>query len=148
MRLTLAARVLGAVFIVAAIAGVVPAISSPAPFDAPFLQWDAGYRFVLGIVPVNYVHDGVHLFFGLWGVLAFTRNAARLFLRAVAIVYAVLVVVAMLPAMGTLFGAIPLYGWDAVLHGAIALYAVIFAVLIREPRDETALPERESFVGR
>ena len=117
------AAVLGVAFLLAAIAGFFP---SPIPADAPPLRIEQQHGLALGLFPVNIMHNVVHLLFGVLG-LAAARNigSALGYAKLVAVAYALLVVLGLLPATHTTFGFIPIYGNDVWLHGAIALVAGI-----------------------
>lgn len=124
MNAQLIARILGIVFLLAGIAGVVPWTSSPAPFDANVITLDQYYRFIFGMFPVNLVHDGLHVFFGLWGLLAGMNFKASIgYLRFVAVFYLFVVILGIIPITNTLFGAAPVYGWDVLLHVVAMLLA-------------------------
>jgi hypothetical protein len=75
---------------------------------------------LLGLFPVNLLHNGVHLVFGLWGLVA-----ARSFSGAVTygkvggIIYLVLAVLGLFAP--TTFGLIPIGGNDVWLHVVIGL---------------------------
>ena len=51
---------------------------------------------------------------------------ARAYCRFVAVVYALLAVVGLIPQLDTVFGLIPIHGHDVWLHAAIALVAAYF----------------------
>jgi hypothetical protein len=58
-----------------------------------------GYGDLLGLFPVNMLHNVVHLLFGLWGMLAYrSLGGAKDLLPGVAIIYAVLTVLGLIPA--------------------------------------------------
>lgn len=116
------ATLYGIVFLLAGIAGFVPGLS---PEHAhPGVTIEGTSRLALGLFPVNVVHNLVHLLFGLWG-LAFARSeaAARLYAKAVAVIYAVLTLAGLVPGANTLFGLAPLYGNDVWLHALLAAVA-------------------------
>jgi hypothetical protein len=120
------ARILGLVFAVAGVAGLLPWTAPAAPFDAPVESIDIAYRTIAGIFPVNVAHDVIHLFFGLWGLLAALRWSSSIwYLRTVTWVYLLLALLGVIPYFPfyTLFGIAPIYGWDALLHFAIAILA-------------------------
>jgi hypothetical protein len=124
MNAQLLARLLGIVFFLAGVAGVVPWSSSPAPFDANVITLDQYYRFIFGMLPVNLVHDGLHALLGVWGLLAGSNFRASVgYLRFVAVFYLFIVILGIIPITNTLFGAVPIYGWDVLLH----LVAVLIA---------------------
>ena len=84
------AMIFGIVFILVGIAGFVPALVQPADGGAMMI---GGHGMLLGLFPVNTLHNVVHLLFGLWGIAA-SRSAggAVNYARGVAIIYAVLTV--------------------------------------------------------
>ena len=124
MNAPLIARVLGLLFIAAAVAGLLPWIAPVAPFDAVVVTLDMQYRMLFGLFPLNLGHDLVHLIFGIWGLVASRRfDGAVIYLRVLAWVYLVLVILGAIPITNTLFGIVPIYGWDVALHALIVLIA-------------------------
>lgn len=125
MSVRLFATLFGLVFVVAGAAGFVPGLSPL--HDHPDLHVTAASRLALGLFPVNVLHNLVHLGFGLWGLLASRSVAGAVgYARGVAILYAVLTVLGLIPATETLFGLVPLYGNDIWLHALLALIAAYF----------------------
>jgi len=126
------ALIFGIVFLAAGVAGFIPALLQPPQGGAiaPGMQ----HQMLLGMFPVNTLHNCVHLLFGLWG-LAASRGAAaaQLYARGVAIIYAVLVICGFIPSLDTLFGLVPLYGNDIWLHLALAIVAAYFGWVNRSP---------------
>ena len=121
------ALILGIGFLVAGVAGFFPA---PVPPDAPPLDMDHGYGLALGILPVNTLHNIVHLLFGVLGLAAFGGLfSARGYSQLVAVAYLLLVVLGLFPATYTTFGLIPIYGADVALHAVIGLAAAYFGFL-------------------
>jgi hypothetical protein len=119
------ATILGLLFLLAGILGFVPALIWPAQGGA--LAMDSPHGLLLGIFPVNPAHNGAHLLFGLWGLAAArSAGAAMLYARAVAILYALLTLIGMIPGLDDLFGLMPLYGNDIWLHLGIAATAAYF----------------------
>lgn len=119
------ATILGLLLLAAGFAGFLPFLIWPAQGGA--LAMDSNHGLLLGIFPVNAAHNGVHILFGLWG-LAAARSAggAMFYARAVAILYALLTLVGMIPGLDDLFGLMPLYGNDLWLHLGIAATAAYF----------------------
>ncbi len=125
------ALVLGVAFIVAGLAGFFPT-----PADPPAgLTQTHGFGHALGVLPVNTLHNIVHIVFGLMGILASrgTVMSARGYAQFVAVAYGLLVVLGLLPQTNTTFGLIPLYGADVWLHAIIAAAAAYFGFVAREP---------------
>ena len=113
-----AALVFGIVFVIVALLGFVNGgmTMESDPARAPKL---------VGMFPVNLLHNLVHLAFGIWGIAAARTHAgARSYCIGAGAIYAVLAVVGWLSPNG--FGLVPLGGNDIGLHAvlAIALLAV------------------------
>jgi hypothetical protein len=126
MRTRYFALVYGIVFLLVGIAGFVPGLVRP-PAPGVDLEVDTGFGRLFGLFPVNWLHNLVHLAFGVWGVVAYRAFAsARLYAQAVAVIYAVLVVMGLIPGLNTLFGLVPLYGHDVWLHALLAIVAAYF----------------------
>jgi hypothetical protein len=126
MRTRYFALILGIAFLGAGILGFVPALLS-SPEDAPVLLLESGHGYLLGLFPVNVLHNLVHLIFGVWGIVVWRSFAAsRLYARSVAIVYGVLTIFGLIPGLDTLFGLVPLHGHDIWLHGVIAIASAYF----------------------
>jgi hypothetical protein len=124
------ALVLGIVFLLAGASGFMPAMLQPVPADAPPLAVAEGYGLVMGLLPVNLLHNLVHLLFGLLGVAAFAGMfAPRVYAQIVAVAYGLLVVLGLFPATHTLFGLVPIYGNDVWLHLALGAVAAYFGFM-------------------
>jgi hypothetical protein len=75
---------------------------------------------VLGVFPVNLLHNIVHLLFGLWGLVAArTWAGSRKFFTTGGIIYIVLTVIGFLSPTG--FGIVPLGGADIGLHVVLGI---------------------------
>lgn len=124
--------VVGAAFIAAGVAGFLPFFTVHPPADAPHLLVDTSYGLLLGLFPVNIIHNLFHFGMGVLGVLAFRSYSAALqFSRFLGITLGVLTVMGLIPALQTGFGLWPLYGHDIWLHGiesAIGIYLGFIAV--------------------
>ena len=126
------ALIFGIVFLAVGCLGFVPGMVQPLHPDHPQVAGNAGQ--LLGLFPVNELHNGVHILFGLWGLLASrSLGGSVLYARGVAIIYLVLTVAGFVPGLDNFFGYIPLYGNDIWLHGAIGLVAAYFGWAHRSP---------------
>src|SRR5687768_2769384 len=104
------ARVFGAIFIAVGLLGFVPQLVPNGN--------------LLGLFPVNAVHNAVHIGLGVWGLIAGASLAASvIYFRGIAIIYGLLAVLGLIPATNTLFGLAPIHGADVVLHAVLALIA-------------------------
>jgi hypothetical protein len=120
------ALVYGIVFLVVGIAGFFPGLVAP-PEEGRQLAVNSGFGLLFDLFPVNVLHNLVHVVFGIWGLAAYrTFSASRAYARAVAVIYAVLTVMGLIPALATTFGFIPIYGHDVWLHAGTALIASYF----------------------
>ena len=115
-----AAQVFGVVFLLVAILGFITSGGSMEsdPAMAPK---------VLGLFPVNVLHNLVHLVFGIWGLVAARSwSGAKTYCQVSGVIYLVLAVMGIFAP--TTFGLIPIGGHDIWLHAllGIALTAVGF----------------------
>lgn len=131
------ARIYGIVFLIVGIGGFIPGVTQP--HDHPGLTVEAASGMELGLFPVNALHNIVHILFGAWGLFA-ARNfgAARTYARVVAIAYALLTILGLIPATNTTFGLVPIYGHDVWLHAVLAIIAGYFGFAYRETAPATA----------
>lgn len=117
--------VFGVVFLLVGFIGIFPA---PPPPDAPPLTFEHGHGLALGLFPINTLHNLVHLLFGALGVAAAmgALMTPRGYFQLVAIAYAVLTVLGLIPLTQTTFGLVPLWGNDIWLHALLAATAAYF----------------------
>lgn len=118
------AQLFGVVFILVAILGFVASGSSMEadPMTAPKL---------LGLFPVNLLHNVVHLLFGVWGLLASrTFDSAKSYGLVGGLAYVVLACLAFV-APDT-FGLIPIGGNDIWLHGLLGVVLLLSAITARK----------------
>jgi Domain of unknown function (DUF4383) len=100
------ARGFGVVFLLVGVLGLV---------TTPFSM---ASELLLGLFPVNVLHNLVHLTFGGWGLVASgTPNMATAYCRIGGIAYLTLAVVGGLTPTG--FGLVPLGGHDIWLHAVL-----------------------------
>jgi hypothetical protein len=127
------ALIFGIVFLLVGALGFVPGMVHPATGDHN-VTMTQGYGDLLGLFPVNMLHNIVHLLFGLWGIMAYrSLGGARMYFRAVAVIYGLLTVLGLIPSMNTTMGLIPIYGNDVWLHAVLALVAAYFGWMNRDP---------------
>jgi hypothetical protein len=87
---------------------------------------------LLGLFPVNLLHNLVHLAFGVWGLVASRSwSASRGYGRIGAIIYAVLVVMAFVDP--TTFGLVPIGSHDVWLHAVLAAGLAYIGFAGRDP---------------
>lgn len=124
--------VLGIVFLLVGVAGFIPGLMHM-PEQAADVEVTENFGRLFGLFPVNILHNIVHIIFGIWGIAAYRSYAgARVYSRAVAVIYAVLAVMGFIPGLNTTFGLIPLYGNDIWLHAVIAIAAAYFGFAAKD----------------
>ena len=97
-------------------------------FGLATTPWSMEPGLLLGLFPVNVLHNLVHLSFGAWGLIAGgTRARATAYCRIAGVAYLVLAVVGVLAPMG--FGLVPIGGHDVWLHALIG--GVLTTVALR-----------------
>ena len=124
------ALIFGIVFLLAGASGFIPGLLHPVPAGAPPLTVASGYGFILGLLPVNILHNLVHVLFGILGIAAYAGVfAPRVYAQIVAVSYGLLVILGLVPATNTLFGLVPIYGADVWLHLVLGLVAAYFGFM-------------------
>jgi hypothetical protein len=120
------ALIVGIAFTVAGVLGFVPAFVTAPPANAPDVV-SMSHGYLLGLFPVNALHNVVHLAIGLWGLAAWRGMTGPVaYARSLAVFYGGLAVLGLLPGANTLFGLVPIYGHDIWLHAGTALLAAWF----------------------
>ena len=127
------ALIAGAVFALVGLLGFVPGINVEGPPNTPPVTVSSFYGHLLGLFPVNVVHNLVHLAIGAWGIFAYSRGiwSSRMFARGLTILYVILGVMGLIPNFNTVFGLVPLYGHDVWLHLLTAAIAAYFGFFHR-----------------
>lgn len=107
------AGVFGVVFILIAILGFI----SP---GGMVMTVEPTTGMVLGVFPVNLLHNIVHLLFGIWGLVASRSwSGSKSFFTIAGAIYVVLTIVGFLSPTG--FGLVPLGSADIWLHAVLAV---------------------------
>ena len=125
----------GVIYILVGILGFIPGVNI---MRMPEMGITAGtsYGYLLGLFPVNLVHNSVHLAIGIWGVTsAGTFANARTYARSLAVILGILTIAGFFTGFNTLFGLAPLFGNDVWLH---ALSAIVAAYVGWGTREEAA----------
>lgn len=132
------ALLFGVVFILIGAAGFIPGlVQQPITPHEGTLTMDQGAGNLLGLFPVNMLHNIVHILFGVIG-LAASRSVggARGYFRFVFLAYAVLAILGLIPQTHTLFGMVPLHGNDIWLHAVLALIGAYFGFVHNETTSD------------
>jgi hypothetical protein len=140
----------GIVYLLVGLAGFLPGMNVPGPPDAPDLAVDSFYGYLLGLFPVNLLHNLVHMAIGAWGLMSYSRGipGSRAFARGLAVVYAVFAVMGLIPFLNTTFGLVPLFGHDVWLHALTALAAAYFGWMHHVGLGDHVADRTEHLVGR
>ncbi|HEY0837704.1 MAG TPA: DUF4383 domain-containing protein [Azospirillum sp.] len=127
------ALILAVAFAGAGLLGFVPGLVSPPP-PGEELVINSMHGLLLGLFPVNVLHNLIHLAFALWGFFAFFSGilASRTFLRSTAVIYAVFVVMGFIPGLDTVFGLVPIHGNDIWLHALLAVVAGVVGFFVTD----------------
>ena len=121
------ALVFGIVFLVVGVLGFVPGITRMHGDDPNLVVEGPGHGLLLGLFHVNVLHNLVHILFGVMGLVMYRRDdSAVLYARIVAISYALLTIMGLIPALRYTFGLIPIEGHDVWLHALLAAVAAYF----------------------
>ena len=124
------ALVVGVAFTFAGVGGFIPGITQPPPSDALPLHLHTSYGYLLGLFPVNILHNLFHFGVGLFGLAACRQfSSALLFARFLAIALGILTLMGFIPGLNTTFGYFPLFGHAIWLHGLEAVAAFYLGFL-------------------
>jgi hypothetical protein len=133
------ALIFGIVFLIVGAGGFLTGVTLMPPHSHPDVTVDTLFGYELGLFPVNVLHSIVHVLFGVWGLLASRSfGAARGYGKGVAIIYAVLTVMGLVPGLNSTFGLIPLFGHDVWLHAVLALGGAYFGWMHRDTAGDRA----------
>lgn len=118
-----AAQVFGWIFILVGIVGLV-------------YSYNMDEALLLGMFPVNVVHNAVHILLGIWGITAAkTFAGAKSYATIAGVLYVILAIVGYVePNPG---GMLPLGGNDVYLHAALGLILLGIG-LTAKPRTAAA----------
>lgn len=126
----------GIFYVLLGLAGFVSPLVVLGPAMMPPLVVELGYGYLLGLFPINLLHNVVHVATGMLGVLAYLRyEHARWYARGAAIFYGILAVMGLVPQIDTVFGLMPVFGYTVWLHGLTAVIAAYFGFVGREEPD-------------
>ncbi len=107
------ATISGIVFILVSLLGIMAG-------GMPGMRMGGASVMLLGLFPVNLLHNLVHLAFGVWGVIAGRGERASVtYALGSGVAYMILGVVGMFT--DSLLGMVPIGGYDVVLHLVLAI---------------------------
>ncbi len=129
------ALVMGVVYLLVGLMGLL-GIGLSQPADMTMLNdlnVTAQSGYLLGLFPVNVLHNIVHLVIGALGVaLSRQTGSARGYARGLAVFYGLLAIMGLIPALNTTLGLIPIFGHDVWLHALSAIAAGVVGFMVRD----------------
>jgi hypothetical protein len=135
-----AALATGALFLLVAVLGFIPGITTN--YEALGMAGHGSRALLLGLFQVSILHNIVHAAFGVAGLLlARTHQQARSFLIYGGVVYLVLWLYGLLVGDQTPANFVPVNGADNWLHLALGMGMIILAILL-SPRTTPKKPPR------
>jgi hypothetical protein len=125
------ALAVGMLYLIVGLLGFFPGLLSPPPIDAPRMAVDTGYGYVLGVFPVNVLHNLVYLVIGAWALMAYRSLSGSIaFSQRLILISGLLMVMGLFPFLDTALGLIPLFGPNVWMHGVTALLAAYFGYYV------------------
>ncbi len=132
------ALTIGILFLILGLAGFIPALVSLPGTSQSFIPLDespnayaAGFGYIFGLFPTNFLHNLVRCAVGLLGITSYTNaSSARSFNRFFAIAYAVLAIMGLLPFAKTFFGLMPLFGNNVLINTLSAIAAAYYGIVM------------------
>ncbi|BAY78118.1 hypothetical protein NIES25_45880 [Nostoc linckia NIES-25] len=132
------ALAIGIIYLLLGLAGFVPALvslpgtnESFVPLDRSVGAYSAGFGYIFGAIPTNFLHNLVRCAVGLLGITSYNNSStARLFNRGFTVAYALLAIIGLLPLGKTFFGLMPLFGANVLLNALAAIAAGYYSIVI------------------
>ncbi|MBH8552703.1 DUF4383 domain-containing protein [Nostocaceae cyanobacterium CENA357] len=132
------ALTIGILFFILGLAGFIPALvslpgtsASYIPLDASPSAYAAGFGYIFGLFPTNFLHNLVRCAVGLLGITSYTSaSSARLFNRTFAVAYIALAIMGLLPFAKTFFGLMPLFGNNVWINALSAIAAAYYGLVM------------------
>lgn len=92
---------------------------------------------ILGLFPVNVLHNLAHLGLGVWGIVASRRfGSAKAYAQIAGVLYLLLAILGFVDP--TTFGLMPIGGGDIGLHVALAVVLLAVGFTAKEARTAAA----------
>lgn len=132
------ALTIGILYLILGLAGFIPAFvslpgttASYVPADVAPGAYSAGFGYIFGLFPTNFLHNLVRCAVGLLGIACYTSaTSARLFNATFAVAYIIIAIMGLLPFGKTMFGLMPLFGNNVWLNAIAAIAAGYYGLLI------------------
>ena len=147
------ALIFGLIMVVAGILAFIPSLNVAPTAGMPALDLNNSYGLFLGYVPMNVLNKIALIAFGAVGVAISQAPATALpgsirWSRIIFVVMGVLAIIGLFPQTQTLFGYMPLYGWDVAVHALMSVLGAYFgfALTARVP-DQKMAPSHSHVAG-
>jgi Domain of unknown function (DUF4383) len=132
------ALAIGIIYLLLGLAGFIPALVSLPGTSESYVSIDesagaysAGFGYIFGAIPTNFLHNLVRCAVGLLGIASYNNTTtARLFNRSFTIAYALLALMGLVPLAKTFFGLMPLFGTNVLLNALAAIAAGYYSIII------------------
>jgi hypothetical protein len=144
------ALITGILFLAVGLMGFIPGfVREPMmASEAVGLGVGNGYGNLMGLFPINILHNVVHIVVGLSGIFAsMALDGSRVYSRALAVFYGLLAIMGLIPVANTTFGLIPIFGNDVWLHALTAAIAFYFGFIASPGLLELSSKEPQSYSG-
>lgn len=126
-----AALAVGVVFLLVGVLGFIPGIT--ANYDQLEVAGADSEAALLGIFQVSWLHNIVHLLFGVAGVaMSKTATGAYNFLLWGGVIYAVLFIYGLIVPHDSAANFVPLNAGDNILHLVLAIAMIALALALRD----------------
>ncbi|WP_416666388.1 DUF4383 domain-containing protein [Egbenema bharatensis] len=126
------ALIIGIMYLLVGLMGFIPAfvrapIVSP---EAAGLGFTGGYGYLMGLFPINALHNIIHVLVGILGIAAsISLDSSRLFSGVLALFYGALTLMGLFPPTQSTLGLVPIFGNDVWLHAGTAAIAAYFGFI-------------------
>jgi len=147
------ALIAGIVMVVVGILAFIPGLNTVPAEGMPALNVDSSYGLFLGFIPMNALNKILSIAMGAVGIAVAYAPATSLpgsirWSRVLFVLSGILAILGLFPQTNTLFGYMPLYGWNIVTSAVFAILGAYFgfALTARVP-DQKMAPSHSHVAG-
>jgi hypothetical protein len=147
------ALIAGIVMVLAGVLAFIPNLNVIPAEGMPALKIDSSYALFLGFIPMNVLTKILFIAMGAVGIAVSYAPATALpgsirWSRILFVATAILAVLGLFPQTDTLFGYLPLYGWEVAVMATFAILGAYFgfALTARVP-DQRMAPSHSHVAG-